>query len=82
MCFMYSRYECADRRLIPKFFSWYTKSTTVQEVPDGLLTKNGLAAMPGPWRTAITETFTNNTSGLNLTIDTAGNGVCAGKQGG
>ena len=39
---------------------------TVQEVPDGLLTKNGLASLPTPWRVAITETFTNNSSGLNL----------------
>lgn len=68
--------------LIPKFFAWYSKSTTVQEVPDGLLTKNGLAALPGPWRTAISETFTSNTSGLNLNINKGGTANCAGIPGG
>jgi ABC-type phosphate transport system substrate-binding protein len=68
--------------LTAKFFAWYLKSTTIQEVPDGLLTKNGLAALPAPWRTAITETFTNNTSGLNLNILTAGTGTCTGIGGG
>jgi hypothetical protein len=32
--------------------------------------------------TAVTETFLNNNSGLNLTIDKAGSGVCTGKTGG
>jgi ABC-type phosphate transport system substrate-binding protein len=68
--------------VVKKFFTWYTKNAVVQEVPDGLLTKNGLASLPTAWRTAITETFLNNKSGLNLTIDAAGNGVCAGKEGG
>jgi len=68
--------------LVPKFFAWYSKSTTVQEVPDGLLVKNGLAALPGPWRTAISETFTSNTSGLNLNINKGGTANCAGIPGG
>ncbi len=80
---LYSCYANAQiASLIPKFFSWYTKSTTVQEVPDGLLTKNGLAAMPGPWRTAITETFTNNTSGLKHNVNNGGTANCAGITGG
>ena len=68
--------------LIPKFFAWYSKSTTVQEVPDGLLVKNGLAALPGPWRTAISETFMANTTGLNLNINKGGANNCAGITGG
>jgi hypothetical protein len=72
----------ATTNLITKFFKWYTTNATVQEVPDGLLTKNGLAAMPSPWRTAISETFVTNTSGLNLNINTGGSGTCAGISGG
>jgi len=68
--------------LVPKFFAWYTKSTTIQEVPDGLLVKNGLAALPGPWRTAISETFMGNTTGLNLNINKGGAANCAGITGG
>ncbi len=68
--------------VVKKYFTWYLKSFTVQEVPDGLLTKNGLASLPTPWRVAVTETFLNNNSGLNLTIDKAGSGVCTGVSGG
>ncbi len=64
-------------KLMKDFFGWYTGSVVVQEVPDGLLTKNGLAALPKQWRTAVLESFINNKSGLNLTIDSAGNGVCS-----
>lgn len=80
---MYTCYADANvATLMKKYFTWYVKNYTVQEVPDGLLTKNGLASLPSPWRTAITETFLNNGSGLNLTIDKAGSGVCTGVQGG
>jgi ABC-type phosphate transport system substrate-binding protein len=68
--------------LTTKFFTWYLKSATIQEVPDGLLTKNGLAALPAPWRTAVTETFMNNSSGLNLNILAAGTGTCSTNDGG
>jgi len=79
----YTCYENAKvASLMKKYFTWYVKNVTVQEVPDGLLTKNGLASLPTPWRTAVTETFLNNNSGLNLTIDKAGSGVCTGKTGG
>ncbi|HWA92174.1 MAG TPA: substrate-binding domain-containing protein [Rhizomicrobium sp.] len=69
-------------KLMPKFFSWYSNNYVVQEVPDGLLTKNGLASMPTAWRTAITETFLNNNSGLNLNIGQGGKGTCTGIAGG
>jgi hypothetical protein len=69
-------------KLIPKFFSWYSNNFVVQEVPDGLLTKNGLASMPTAWRTAITETFLSNSSGLNLNIGQGGKGTCSGIKGG
>lgn len=68
--------------IIPKFFNWYTNNYVVQEVPDGLLTKNGLSSLPTSWRTAITETFLNNSSGLNLNISQGGTGNCAGIPGG
>ncbi|MBV9992130.1 MAG: substrate-binding domain-containing protein [Alphaproteobacteria bacterium] len=67
---------------VKKFFTWYIKNDVVQEVPDGLLTKNGLASLPTSWRTAINETFLTNGSGLNLTIDKSGAGVCTGVNGG
>lgn len=79
-------YTCYSNKkvvaLMKRFFTWYTKDDTVQEIPDGLLTKNGLASLPTAWRTAIGETFLNNNSGLNLTIDQGGKGVCTGVQGG
>jgi phosphate transport system substrate-binding protein len=68
--------------VMSRFFNWYEKSDTIQEVPDGLLTKNGLSALPKQWRTAIAETFAGNGSGLNLNMDTAGHGVCATADGG
>ena len=71
--------------LIKKYFTWYVKNTTVQEIPDGLLVKNGLSSLPTPWRTAITETFlhTNvNTAPLGLEIEASGTGVCTGVTGG
>lgn len=68
--------------VIKKFFTWYIKNNVVQEVPDGLLTKNGLASLPTAWRTAINETFLKNSSGLNLTINKGGKGNCAGIVGG
>jgi ABC-type phosphate transport system substrate-binding protein len=80
---MYTCYQNAKvASLMKKYFTWYVKNVTVQEVPDGLLTKNGLASLPTPWRIAVTETFLNNNSGLNLTINAAGSGVCTGVQGG
>jgi hypothetical protein len=80
---MYSCYQNAKvAKLMKDFFGWYTNSEVVQEVPDGLLTKNGLASLPKPWRTAILETFVNNKSGLNLTIQQGGVGNCTGVTGG
>lgn len=79
-------YTCyADKKVakfVKKFFTWYTKNQVVQEVPDGLLTKNGLASLPTNWRTAITETFLNNNSGLNLNINKSGKDNCVGAEGG
>jgi ABC-type phosphate transport system substrate-binding protein len=67
---------------VMKFVSWYNASNTIQEVPDGLLAKNGLSSLPTPWRTAIKETFTGNTTGLNLNFGVGGAGNCAGIPGG
>ncbi len=69
-------------KLVKSYFTWYVKNVTVEEIPDGLLVKNGLASLPVAWRNAITETFLNNNSNLNLTIDAAGNGVCSTTPGG
>ncbi|MEI9930377.1 MAG: hypothetical protein WDM89_07435 [Rhizomicrobium sp.] len=80
---LYTCYANANvATLIKKYFTWYVKNDVVQEVPDGLLSKNGLASLPTAWRTAITETFLNNNSGLNLTIGASGSGVCTGVTGG
>jgi ABC-type phosphate transport system substrate-binding protein len=80
---LYSCYSDAHRTaLIDRFFAWYLNSGTVDEVPDGLLTKNGLASLPRSWLIAITETFVNNNSGLNLNISTAGSTTCATQDGG
>jgi hypothetical protein len=64
------------------FFGWYLKSKTVQEVPLGLLTQNGPAALPKQWQTAITESFISGNDGLNLNIQPSGTGACAGITGG
>jgi ABC-type phosphate transport system substrate-binding protein len=65
-------------RLIEQFFKWYVQSNVAQQVPDGLLTKNGLAALPKAWRRAILETFPTDHAGLGLNISVAGNsGACA-----
>lgn len=80
---LYSCYNSAKVAKVMKgFFGWYTANAVVQEVPDGLLTKNGLAALPKPWRTAILETFVNNNSGLNLNLQAGGTGTCTGVTGG
>jgi ABC-type phosphate transport system substrate-binding protein len=68
--------------IMVKYLTWYVKNNTVQEVPDGLLTKNGLASLPVQWRTAITETFLNNNDGLGLNIGVGGAGSCTGIPGG
>jgi ABC-type phosphate transport system substrate-binding protein len=79
----YTCYKVAQvAKLMPRFVQWYTNSNTIQEVPDGLLTKNGLAALPKPWSVAIGETFTNNSTGLNLNILPAGTGACSSADGG
>jgi len=80
---LYTCYKNAKvASLMKKFFTWYVKNNVVQEVPDGLLTKNGLASLPTAWRNAINETFLNNNSGLNLDINKGGAGNCSGIQGG
>jgi ABC-type phosphate transport system substrate-binding protein len=70
-------------KLMQSYFKWYVTSDVTQEVPDGLLTKNGLSALPKQWRTAIDETFPTDKSGLGLNISAAGSaGVCKNVSGG
>ncbi|MBV9570051.1 MAG: substrate-binding domain-containing protein [Alphaproteobacteria bacterium] len=64
------------------FTGWYLKSPTVQDSKNGILSLNGLAAMPKAWQTAITESFVSGADGLGLNIQTGGQGHCAGVTGG
>jgi ABC-type phosphate transport system substrate-binding protein len=64
------------------FIGWYVGSKTVQSSPNGLLIKNGLSALPSKWRVAIKQSFVSGSDNLNLNIQAAGSGTCAGVTGG
>jgi len=69
---------------VNNFFVWYTGGI-VTNGANGLLSKAGLAAVSPAWRTAIKETFTNDSQGLGLNfakVGTAGACSVAGVKGG
>jgi len=66
----------ARTNVIRSYLSWYYTNPVTIDATNGLLAKSGFAPMPGPWRIAIHETFSTNTSGLGLDIYTKGSGSC------
>lgn len=74
-------YQCyatnANRAVVNGLMDWYMSENVVSQSTLGLLAKAGLAPLPKPWRVAIRDTFTSNTSGLNLNFANAGTGACA-----
>ena len=67
------------------FITWYFGQQINTDSVNGILAKAGLAPVPMAWRTAIKETFTNNSQSLGLNfakVGTAGACSVAGVTGG